>query len=53
MIISLILKRNDDHMATPKQIQVLLAHGYSMGKVKYLTIRGASKIISEQRLLND
>lgn len=53
MIISLILKRNEDRLATPKQIQVLLKSGYSMGRIKLLSIRGASKIISEQRLLDD
>ena len=50
MIISLIFKREKDNLATPKQIQVLLAHGYAMGKIKYLTVRGASRIISSYRI---
>jgi len=53
MIISLILKRNEERMATPRQIQVLLKNGYSMGRIKLLTVRGASKIISEHCLLDD
>lgn len=47
MIIDLIFKRNEEGLATPKQIQVLLKNGYSFGKVKRLTVKGASKIISE------
>lgn len=53
MIIGLILKRNDERLATPRQIQVLLKNGYAMGRIKLLSVKGASKIISEHRLLND
>ena len=45
MIISIISKRSAKTLATPKQIQVLLKQGYSMGRIKLLTVKGASKII--------
>lgn len=46
-IIEIITKRSKKNLATPKQIQVLLKNNYPQGRIKRLTIRGASKIISE------
>ena len=47
MLISILTKRANDNMATPKQIQMLLNHGYASGHIKRLTVKGAAKIISE------
>jgi len=47
LILGIIFKRGDQNMATPKQIQMLLQHGYASGHIKRLTLKGASKIISE------
>ena len=47
MLISIITKRMNEHMATPKQIQMLLSKGYASGHIKRLTMKGASKIINE------
>lgn len=47
MIISLIFKRDEGHLATPRQIQILLANGYAIGRIKRLTVKGASRIISQ------
>jgi hypothetical protein len=51
LLIQTILKRNNDGLASPKQIQVLISHGYSMGRIKYLTMRGANKIISNYSII--
>ena len=46
MIISIVTKRMNEDMATPKQIQMLLSKGYASGHIKRLTKEGASKIIA-------
>ena len=46
LIINIIFKREEENKATPKQIQILLKNGYSIGRIHLLTKRGASKIIS-------
>lgn len=53
MIIDVIFERNQKKLATPKQIQVLLKHNYTMGKIKYLTKEGAGRIISKYFLEDD
>lgn len=49
-IIGIITDRCANNLATPKQIQILLKNNYAMGRIKNLTIHGASKIIAKYLL---
>jgi len=52
LLLSIIYRRANQGLATPKQIQVLLQNGYKSGHIRQLTVKGASKIICKYIIQN-